>query len=402
MLACPTLRSRPQPIAVHQQNRKIWTISIAFAILSGVVGLGSANAQMSEQDLAEVAAIELPEDPATLVAMVGQQQILLGELMPKIEARLNAIAKQSPTPIPPDQLRIARNAYFKQLLDQTIQIKMLRQSFLLDKVGTAPFDKRRDAEQQMTDNARKLFVNMKLPELKKSMKTESLSEIDRKLREQGSSLKALEYEFIDQMLSHLYLQDKVDRDPEISIAEIIQYYRAHESEFEHSARARWEQLTVNFENFDSRESAYQAIWEMLQEARFGGSMQAVARAKSQEPFAKGGGVHEWTNRGSLASEVLDEQIFRLPLAQISDVIEDTAGFHVIRVLEREAAGVTALSQVQDKIRTKLRRQKVAAAEQRVMKELTQSVAVWSMFPEFLPYAKPLPNLARRPGSSVRR
>jgi hypothetical protein len=240
-----------------------------------------------------------------------------------------------------------------------------------------------------------------LPELKKAYSTENLAEIDSQLREEGLSLAAMQRQFIDQMFGQLYVRSKVKRNPDVSLAEIVQHYHEHQDRYRHQAQARWEQLTVLFENFSSREAARKAIWEMLQEARFGGSMQAVARAKSQEPFADSGGVHGWTNRGSLASNVLDDTIFNLPLNRISDVIEDENGFHVVRVLERKPAGITPLSEIQDEIRKEIRQSKVAQSRERLTQEIQDRVPVWSLFPDDIPGAKPLPESTRTARRSSR-
>ena len=91
-------------------------------------------------------------------------------------------------------------------------------------------------------------------------------------------------------------------------------------------------------------------------------MAAVSRrlpaTKSQEPFAKEGGVHDWTAQGALASDELDKQIFSIPLNAMSEIIEDERGFHIIRVLERQQAGLTPLSEVQDEIRATFGRRKL--------------------------------------------
>jgi parvulin-like peptidyl-prolyl isomerase len=135
---------------------------------------------------------------------------------------------------------------------------------------------------------------------------------------------------------------------------------------------------------------------MGREAYFGGSLQAVAREKSQEPFAKEGGVHDWTAQGALASDALDKQIFSIPLNAMSEIIEDDLGFHIIRVLERQQAGVTPLSEVQDEIRATLRQEKIAKSQREVMENMKVMIPVWSLFPDDTPGAKPLPeSIARR-------
>jgi parvulin-like peptidyl-prolyl isomerase len=128
---------------------------------------------------------------------------------------------------------------------------------------------------------------------------------------------------------------------------------------------------------------------MGNEALFGGNLQAVAKQRSQEPFASSGGVHDWTSRGSLASEVLEEQIFTLPLNKMSQIIEDSDGFHIVRVTDRESAGRTPIAEVQDEITETLRKQKIAQAEKDLLAKLRQQVPVWSIFPDDLEGARPL-------------
>jgi hypothetical protein len=279
---------------------------------------------------------------------------------------------------------------------------MMRESFLLDQVGTQAADKRTEAEDMLASRARQMFYESEVPELKKKYKVDDLTKLDTMLREKGSSVAARQRDFIDAMLGHLYIRSKVENDPEVSIAEINNYYQSNSEEFMRPHRARWEQLSVMFAKFPSREAAHQVIWEMGREAYFGGSMQAVAREKSQEPLGKKGGVHEWTAQGSLASDPLDQEIFRLPLDAMSEIIEDSTGFHIVRVIERQEAGLTPLSEVQEEIRSKIRQEKINDAQRKVMEDLATRIPVWSMFPKDLPEAKPLPpSIARRQTSKLR-
>lgn len=362
------------------------------------------NRNAAMQDALEAAAeIELPSDPATVIAVVGQSRILLGDLMPKVDAQLSQMIERSPQPVPKDQIEPVKVMMLRGLLRQTISNKMMRESFLLEQVATQAADKRREAAETMASRARQMFSETRIPELQEKLGTQDLNEIDSKLREQGSSLQSLQSDFIDQMLGMLYRRSKVDPSPKVSLAEIYEHYTAHPDQYHHGARARWEQLTVRFENFPTRDAAKAAIWKMLQEARFGGSMRSVAREKSQEPFAKRGGVHGWTTEGSLASEPLDRAIFDsdLPLDEISDVIADDDAFHVIRVLEREPAGLTPVADVQEKIREKIKQKKIAEAEDRVLEEIQDRVPVWSFFPDDIPGAMPLPRVAGRPDATRR-
>ncbi len=372
-------------------------LHLLLATLVVAIGLPSVLvAQMPTQaQIDEALHSELPTDPAALIAMVGQSPILLGEINPKIEARIQSVIESAGQEVPEDQIKFARVRMLRGLLAQTIQSRMMRESFLLDQVATQAADKRREADATMQAKARQMFFESEVPDLRKQYEADTASELDAKLRAKGTSLAAREREFIDAMLGHLYIRGKVDRDPSVTLSEIHEYYQTHRDEFNNNARARWEQITVMFANFENKKAAYDAIWAMGREAFFGGNMQAIAREKSQEPFASDGGVHEWTNQGALASQILDQQIFSIPMNAMSQIIEDADAYHIIRVTDRKEAGITPLADVQDDIRKILRDEKIEKAQNEALDEVRRRVPVWSIYPEDVPGAKPLPQMATR-------
>lgn len=366
------------------------------ALMTAGTATGSLGQGISPEEVAELSAMELPVEGATLLAIVGNSPILLGELMPKVDERLAQVAKGDISKIPPEQLKVVRLKLLRSLLTQTIQTKMLGHAFLMTQVGSSSTEQRRDAQSRIAAQARKAFYEGEVPRMLKQLEVNSIQEVDAKLREQGSSLKALEHEYQDKMLGAVYIQKLIPRDPEVTLNELQRYYSAHRDEFDNPARARWEQLTVLFENFPSRQDADRAIREMGREVYYGGNMQSVAKERSQEPFGKTGGVHDWTRRGSLASKPLEEQIFSLPLDHLSDIIEDSEGLHIVRVLERKEAGMTPLAEVQDGIRKKIRQQKMADAEKKVLENLHRDVPVWSLYPQDVEGALPLDPSGSRP------
>lgn len=334
--------------------------------------------------------IELPDDPAAVIAVVGESPILLGEVLPKVDAKIMEVEEKAGRKIPEEQLRMVKSSLIRQALAQAIQNKMMRESFLIDQVGTAAADKRNEADAKLTAKARQMFFESELPELSKQYKTDDRSDLDRLLRAKGTSLASRQREFVDMMLGHLYIRSKVEKDPSVTIAEINEYYLANRATYDRPARARWEQMSVLLERFPDADAARQAIWEMGREAFFGGNMQAVAREKSQEPFASSGGLHDWTTYGSLASAELEQQIFSIPLNAMSEIIADDQGFHIVRVLDRTDAGTVPLSEVQDEIRSKLRKDKIEESQTKVFADMQNRIPVWSLFPEDTPGARPLP------------
>jgi len=382
------------PSRLKTHRRYTIPVAVVAAILAAPVVAHSQIPTRQEVDVAQQ--VELPNDPAAIIAVVGRTPILLGDVMPKVEARIADVLSNTSQKIPEDQLHFARLNLVRGELAQAVRNKMMRESFLIDQVGTQAADKREEADAELTSRARQMFFESEVPELKKQYKVEDLTKLDDLLREKGSSLAARRRDFIDAMLGHLYIRSKVERDPKVSVSEVAVHYQANIKQYDRPMRARWEQLSVQFAKFESREAAHQAMWEMGREAYFGGSMQAVAREKSQEPFASKGGVHDWTAKGSLASERLDAEIFSIPLNAMSEILEDDTGYHIVRVLDRQEAGTIPLSEVQDDIRAKIRQEKIAQSQKKVMDEMQVRIPVWSLFPNDMPGAKPLPvSIARQ-------
>ena len=313
---CPSTRHAnpfPRIVTIRMSAplpMKFVRLTVVTFLLSPLVAawpLRSASAQdpPSPAEIQQALATRLPENPAALVAMVGQSPILQGELLPKVDRRIAEVTATQQQQLSDTEIQYARVRLFRNLLQQTIQTKMLREAFLLKQVGTQLAEKRDEAEKMMQSRATALFYEKQVPELKKKLKVETLPEVEAKLRESGTSIAVQKREFIDMMLGQMYLNEMVEREPDVSLLEISQYYQQHRKDYERPARARWEQMSVLFEKTPDRERAWELIGQMGNEAYFGGNLQAVAKAKSQEPFASSGGLHDWTNRGSLASETLE-------------------------------------------------------------------------------------------------
>ncbi|WP_158222626.1 peptidylprolyl isomerase [Rhodopirellula sp. MGV] len=373
----------------------------------------------------------LPEDPAAIVAVVGQSPILWGDIQPKVETRIKQAIEQTKQNIPEEQLAMARTQLARSALRSAIQNKVMSECFLLEQVGTQSAEKRAEVSAMMAQRARQLFYENELKALKEKYGTESLTEIDAKLRETGVSLQARQREFGDMMLGHMFMKDKVNQNPDVPIAEIKNHYDRNIDDYRYGAKAKWEQLSVLFANHPTRKAAHDKLtamgrdiyhWEKLNlqteddasrvEAanrltarggiNFNKSWAQTAREGSEESYASDGGQHDWTSQGALASKELDKQIFSMPLNTMSEVIEDSQGLHIIRVQQRMPAGVQQLKEVQEEIREQIKQAKVMKAQEKMLAQMQKKVPVWSMFPDDVPGAKQLRiNVAARNTNTLR-
>ena len=143
---------------------------------------------------------------------------------------------------------------------------------------------------------------------------------------------------------------------------------------------------VRFARFPDKAEAYRAIAEMGNQVLGGKDFAEVARTGSHGSTAPNGGLRDWTTRGSLVSQVLDEAIFTLPPGALSPILEDEQGFHIVRVLEREEAHRIPFLEAQVEIRDKIRQQREAEQEQKYLARLWKNTPVWTVFDDAAPYS----------------
>ena len=120
---------------------------------------------------------------------------------------------------------------------------------------------------------------------------------------------------------------------------------------------------------------------MAREIQEGTPFGDLATAHSQDISASDGGMHNWTSKDSLLSEVLDEAIFTLPVGQLSQILEDKRGFHIVRVVERNDLMVTPFTETQPEIRKRIREERVNDKRQEYKNDLRKKIPVWNIFEE---------------------
>ncbi len=199
-----------------------------------------------------------------------------------------------------------------------------------------------------------------------NLKVNSKVEAEKMLSKQSTSLAEFEQAFKTQQLAGLYMSEKMgSRTPVIGRQEILAYYNANISKFEHPARAQFQLLQVNFGGKVSKDNAKAKLRQALDALDAGEAFPEVAKRFSDGPQAARGGQWDWLKPGEFVDPNVDAALFELPVGEVSRVFEMTNGYAVIRVTKREPAGRTPVSAVQEEIRQAL----LNEAEQRNYKEV---------------------------------
>ena len=255
----------------------------------------------------------LPDDPAAILAVVGRTHILLGDVCPSREAES---MKCSPRPIrrfTRGQLHFARLNLVRGLLAQAIQNKMMRESFLMDQVGTEAADKHEEADAKLTSQARQMFFESEIPELKKQYKVRGPHAARQRTPKERKLVGGTSTRFRRRdAWSSLHPQQGRSENRMFRSPKSLSTIKPTMEEYERPTRARWEQMSVLFGSLNrvSWPTKRSGTWDV--KLTSAATCRRSPGSKSQEPFASKGGLHEWTTKGSLASENSTSKFSRFP------------------------------------------------------------------------------------------
>lgn len=130
--------------------------------------------------------------------------------------------------------------------------------------------------------------------------------------------------------------------------EVAAYYKEHPEEFRRPETVALRQILVATSN-----EARDVRRRLVKEPR---SFEALARERSKGPEAEAGGLMGTFARGQLPQE-LEAAAFALPQGALSDVVETSLGFHVLKAEDRKAAREETVEEARPRLRALLERRK---------------------------------------------
>ncbi|MBN2294127.1 MAG: peptidylprolyl isomerase [Pirellulales bacterium] len=237
----------------------------------------------------------------------------------------------------------------------------------------------KEAMPKIKESITKHFEDKEIKSMMKIAKVDSRQALEDKLRTLGTSIARQKLIFIERALAMQWLQQQATAGKTITHEMLLEYYNEHLTDFEHEARARWEELTVKVPTRSAREEAYARIVQMGNRVQDGVSFSEVAKNGSDGITAHKGGVRNWTTKGSLVLSEIDEAIFSLPVGALSRIIETESGFHIVRVIEREDAYRTPFSEVQGEISKTIEEQQQMQGRKEYLAKLTSQTKIWTIF-----------------------
>ena len=313
---------------------------------------------------------ELIVESAQIIARVGDQIIQAGD----VTGAVDAVMEQNGDSIPEDRWNEQRQLLIQKFLKRHIENKLV----FVDAMRNIPEEAWPNIEQQITEQFNKDYVKT----LMKQAEVNSLAELETALIKNGSSLKRRRQSFLEQSVAAQWVQQNTKDKQPIGHQEMHRYYQEHLADYDNSAKAEWQELTVEFASHASKAEAYQAIVQMGNDVLIRRIPFAdVAIAHSDGVTARSGGKRDWTTPGALKSKVLDEAIFSVPVGSLSQILEDTDAFHIIQVTERVDQHRTPFRDAQIEIREEIQKTRRKKAQDEYFARIKDEIRVWTIFDE---------------------
>lgn len=315
-------------------------------------------------------------DDCEVIARIDGEVVLACDVLWQV----NRMIEENRDKIPADKEKEIRELLMKRHVTALVDTKLLYAAF------------RRELPPEnlpiVEENLMKPFQEREVPALIKQLKVKDERELEQELMRLGSSMEIVRRAFNEKAIAGEWLRGKVKINEEINPADLLEYYQAHTADYEYPAQARWEELMVRKNRFNHPRQAYEELCWMGNEVwpRVLGAPDAktpvfgdVARERSDGFTARKGGVHEWTTKGALKSDLLNEMLFSLEIGKSSKILETEDAFYIIRVLERKEAGRTPFTDVQADIRDSLKQERFRHGVDKYLGELRGTARIWTIY-----------------------
>lgn len=169
----------------------------------------------------------------------------------------------------------------------------------------------------------------------------------------------------EQILTRLYLRREIEENTRVTEGEAEAYYRAHPGEFT-TDRARVAHILV------TDPSRAQALAGLLRADP--GAFARLAAEHSQDARSRAaGGELGWIDRGQTLPE-FDRAVFDAPVGGVVGPVRTRYGFHLLRVLDRQA-GARPFAEVKASIEERLLGRKRAEKLERILEAARRETPV---------------------------
>jgi parvulin-like peptidyl-prolyl isomerase len=204
----------------------------------------------------------------------------------------------------------------------------------------------------------------------------SQDELRAVMQNQGLSLDMVRRQWERNFMAMEYLRSRIKPYvDEISPKQVLDYYTKHPEEFQRADSVQWQDLFVAAEKHSSREEAHRYAETLAERVRQGEDFAKLAQDKDDgySGVRKGEGIG--AKRGEIKPPEVETTLFQLHDGELS-VVEMETGFHVVRLVKREHAGLAPFDEkTQKQIKEKLTNEVAQLEMKRIVNKLKHEAVI---------------------------
>jgi peptidyl-prolyl cis-trans isomerase C len=273
--------------------------------------------------------------PAELPAVIARVN---GEAIQKadFERAIRDLEGRAGGPVPPDQ----RDRIYRGVLDQLIGYRLLAQESAARKIAVPETE-----------------IDARIAEIRKQFPSQEA--FTQTLEQRSMTVEGLRADAREGMRIDRMLEAEMAGKLTVTPAQLEDFYTKNPDQFKTPERVRASHVLIAFpQNADAAAKA--AVREraqvVLKALQAGNDFADVAKTNSQDPgSAEKGGDLGFFQRGQMVGP-FEQAAFTLKPGQLSDLVETTFGYHIIKVTAKEAERTLPLDEVRPRLQQFLENQ----------------------------------------------
>lgn len=208
----------------------------------------------------------------------------------------------------------------------------------------------------------------RIRDIKKQIGAKSDDDFATFLRVQGLTVQVLRRQFEREMMAQQYVNSMLrEKGRRSNLADVRDYYEKHPKEFATKDRVKWQHVFVSANKHGA--GAAQRAEGIRQAAAGGQDLGALSMQHDDGLAGRQNGLGVGERAGEIAQD-LEATVLALKPGELSAVLQTPTGFHIVKVVERDYAGVRPFDQtVQNAIRDKLDNQLYEADRAKMVEDL---------------------------------
>lgn len=307
---------------------RLLTLIVVFTLAAcsrGTPAVASSESPAQAAPPAEATAKPVPAQLPDVVARVNGDAISRGDL----ENAVGEFEARAGQKVPPDQ----RDRIVRGVLDQLVAYRLLVQESAARKIAVPEAD-----------------VEARIAQIKSQFPSEQV--FAQTLDQRKMTLEGLRADVREGMQIDQLIDAEVAKRATVTADQVDDFYAKNPSEFQRAERVRASHILIRVPEGTDAAAKAQArarAAEVLKEVRAGKDFAALAKEHSQDPGSvASGGDLGYFERGQMVGP-FEEAAFSLPFGQTSELVETPFGFHIVKVVDKQAARTLPLAEVRAQV-----------------------------------------------------